>query len=1176
MIRHFKRVLCVAALFVFALPVSAACTAGVSNSNLGSPISGTSFLFTVQINSCPNVGSATWVINDEKQPPVSQAPYSLNWNTFYAYNGTPAIYAILNLTDGTIVTSPTVTFAVANILPQPTSQLSCLTSFPFSPWSGTEIVTVSCSGTNAADNKTFNLLIDGFLAATFTGTATSHALSVDTTKFLDGPHRWVVNVSDNVVGQPSGHPSNFTQVYEEEQSVTFSNGFSPVAQLRADATDVFLNLTSQTTHQLVPTAVHTDASTTTPSATYSVTAGTGICLVSGGGLITALALGTCQVTITSGSLTKIVWVNVLSDLTKFYQFAKDGSILGNWSNNSLGPFNSMLASGIKGLFTGVNGALDPYYSQAQFAADWKAGGWNVIEVAIGGSSPMPLTSDTGGSSGSFATALASYMAQYTTPINAYGLKAHLITDNALKNNTGNALYITTEGPGSSPTFIGSQTAYQYAISRWYNSVPVIGASGPDEVDTTCCPLLGQIKLGTLGFTQIVASAGVCTANLTNVQTINIRDNKFAISGSIFGLNSTPGIVYTISSFPNGNTAIFNCAGVANGTYNSSNEPNLTWQPIADAWFTTNGTPSTNPATAVAFNTYNSFSLLQSQINALSPRPMFAYPPGGVINPGSVASSPYNFLGNWSQMGDYSEVYTTSAVTGTNYRPGAFPLSILGSVVGSTYRSAFGVINQNAPFLCEPTGVPTDYGLQGNFVNVTSFVGNLVTFSAPHGISTVLDGDSRLSLSGQSNSSDNGNYYISDCPTATTCHVYHGAPFTTSSHFGGTVTYQDGSSFGVFNFPAVAAGNVPIVPAITTTVDPTCAVFRKRGQTAIVSATGTPLDGAYYATMVTPVSGSCSSPHNVNLWPLPSGSSTGGTAQIIPDNGYVRGRNIPGPEGNEIGPLYMGAMYNECMVTGANGVRTFFMTHNQDGFDATVGAYNGLATGNNNVFNDTHSSLQLGTHPHYSNAPGNAPNGLSLVSYEAMSYYARLHVRNAKFEFQARQNSPDLGPEFDTSFRSGAIGQFLEIQSLTNGTQTRTIDLTGLNCGHDIIKYYAPLWNLSISTITAGTSSDTLVSEDGAHTEYVCPAGPTAAEYSPIVLKARLADVSNATKILVQFNYSPWLLQNQTTGYVDCGTGTCLIPADRNIGTVFYRRLYLDTNGAILSTSDVESIKGLNQ
>jgi hypothetical protein len=94
-------------------------------------------------------------------------------------------------------------------------------------------------------------------------------------------------------------------------------------------------------------------------------------------------------------------------------------------------------------------------------------------------------------------------------------------------------------------------------------------------------------------------------------------------------------------------------------------------------------------------------------------------------------------------------------------------------------------------------------------------------------------------------------------------------------------------------------------------------------------------------------------------------------------------------------------------------------------------------------------------------------------------------------------------------------------------------------------------------------------EPGAAIFYVFPMGLTTELIQPTV-QSNLTDQSGAAKIAVRYGYDRYLLDSSAAYRFDCGTGSCLLPVDRSIGTVYYRLVYLDPSGKVLATSDVET------
>lgn len=57
--------------------------------------------------------------------------------------------------------------------------------------------------------------------------------------------------------------------------------------------------------------------------------------------------------------------------------------------------------------------------------------------------------------------------------------------------------------------------------------------------------------------------------------------------------------------------------------------------------------------------------------------------------------------------------------------------------------------------------------------------------------------------------------------------------------------------------------------------------------------------------------------------------------------------------------------------------------------------------------------------------------------------------------------------------------------------------------------------------------------------------------------------------MARFSYDPYTLDSPTNNVFNCGTGAiCTLPADRQIGPVFARLVYLDSNTKVLARSDV--------
>ena len=213
-------------------------------------------------------------------------------------------------------------------------------------------------------------------------------------------------------------------------------------------------------------------------------------------------------------------------------------------------------------------------------------------------------------------------------------------------------------------------------------------------------------------------------------------------------------------------------------------------------------------------------------------------------------------------------------------------------------------------------------------------------------------------------------------------------------------------------------------------------------------------------------------------------------------------------------------------------------------------------------------IQAGLTPEYDNGEGSeiqmfwsaAPANLLLQRLAAAGYL-----------FSPRAGAPDIGFNIESTLRQGSKGNLLLALNVQNGPQARTVSLT--NCavsGQRTIRYVFNWQGIDISTINAGVTSDTVTFPDGGAVAYLC-SNNAAAEYSTPIISVRLADIANATKVAIRYAPVPYLLSVQTSNVIDCGTGTCTIPWDKQIGPLYYRILYLDASGKILASSDVQQL-----
>jgi hypothetical protein len=191
-------------------------------------------------------------------------------------------------------------------------------------------------------------------------------------------------------------------------------------------------------------------------------------------------------------------------------------------------------------------------------------------------------------------------------------------------------------------------------------------------------------------------------------------------------------------------------------------------------------------------------------------------------------------------------------------------------------------------------------------------------------------------------------------------------------------------------------------------------------------------------------------------------------------------------------------------------------------------------------------------------------------FHAASTALMLIQRLAKYILQPSQITPDYGKKFETAVRSSSYGTILMTLNITDNVQIQTWSLAPyLIAGQQIIRYSATWRGIAVSMLAAGTGTDTVQMEPGAAIFYVFPAGP--GEFIQPTIRANLSDQPNAAKVAVRYGYDRYLFDSSLAYTFDCGIGSCTLPVDRSIGTVYYRLIYLDSIGKVVATSDVETL-----
>jgi hypothetical protein len=1185
-------------------------------------ISGTAFTITSACSGLPNLYSIEYVIDSESQGFSYMHGFGLTWNTNNISNGSShSIQAVArDALNNVLVTTAAVSFAISstqNYSDGSGTFNAALATTPSCVSACSGVVNFALAVTGSWSHSkawTWTIAVDGAVALSDVGQSPSNPNAtepLDTRAFFDGSH--VVAIT--------GTQGTSEFVVQYQRAITFSNGGSVPVALLSSAHEVFLTpagtatltatlynadsstvssptlrfysqnpsiATANQTTGLVtavgsaPASVQigTMASVTTGTFTLGsstialnaaftqamkgnilqVTSGTGcntgffrIVNASAGAVVVDSAL------VTSGTScgfatgpSRFTWVFINSANTVPH-FGKNGALRTSYS-----PTSSALQTSMFQNFTSTPGLQYPTYW-----SDFVKNGWNTMEIA--GADCLPGSVFSGGgcqtdtSQAHWQTDITNYVASSAATAVANGSYIHLINDAWWRGD--NDIFATTQGLGS--TF--STPAVQYLNQSWggrnvctpsatqqcYGAV--IGGTQYDEVNSTygVLPLAtNPFVFGTSGFTQIVATSAVCVGTWTN-WTLN-GGNNFVIHGATTtALNSVSPVVYHVTSSTT-NTFTFSCPGVSNGTYNSGTDASLVLERFAFQWHSS------------AYVTNNSFSVIMGWANAASPtRPPFSWTTAAATN----NEADQNWMGD-SNMSSYGELYFT---TGQQLiSPNHFGAYSLISAAGDLFRARLPNLQDQKPWLALTEGITVNYAFIGNTVSVASISGDIVTTSVPHGIGSVTPGVARVSIAGTSNGAYNATFLIRAAPDATHFQIY-GTPSALSAG-PGTMTFANGDAYTFSDIQNISP------PIWDTNQNPPsgCVIPRHRGQNFTISGTGTAWDGTndYYPpnNNTDPM---CTTSLSGVFYSVPSGSATGGTATIVTDNYYIRGRNVSAAS---LGPQYAYASELYPYILGSAGVRTYSAGLDQQGpappltstvlgaYNPTTGAYSSQAIQNNSKINNftdyvNGNYIQMG------------PLAVVNIGGSSDVWYGEstanlLAKMSTPLLLQPRLSSPDYGQGFEATARTGSTGNMLVIQSFWNAPKTLTVDLTAVTTSLGGTKYVC---NFVGCSATAVTGSSDVASLDAVGTVWYL--FPTSGPVNPVTISLNPSSVPGALNTAVQYAYTPYAFQQQS-GLVptaSCVSGVCSIPIDRTIGTVYYRPLYIDINGRVVAVGDVQTL-----
>jgi hypothetical protein len=673
-----------------------------------------------------------------------------------------------------------------------------------------------------------------------------------------------------------------------------------------------------------------------------------------------------------------------SNLPNTPHFGNDGSQLTSYVPGKSMFVRSMFFSGVSDL---------PQYVNA-----FKAAKLNTLES---GFYVDPLNNF------SSAAAWQSYFNGYVSPIetaaNVDGFNIILTGDDIARGST--AVYDAVSGPSTA----WSPDPITYAFTWAKNLGKVIGVEMVDEITSQFGAPFPQGQLGQPGGPQQISCVNnLCTVTWPSQVVIQNGAEMFLITGATSNANlnrPVTNLYHQNAGFNNGFT--FNATSVGTQTFTAATDPNLIMQMFAAV----PEPQSTAGATGYIHN--NAISQIMSYINAVPGRPSVTWPAGS-------DAPPANF-GAWAGPGaaDYGDIYfnyaTCSNPAGCQPSDGLYAFN-------NAWPAKYPFAQPNKPVLMEASDYGLSYNIVGTSIPVASFNGNTVTFSQPHGIVTAVVGTTRLSVSGNSNSSLNGNYYVYNVVNPTTVQVYP-ANSTGPEVQGGKITFFDGQTV---NLSVVPTTGYIASSGFNMDGGPYCPDSDNFGQVATVSNSSyAAYDGSWYVFPIrfdgSAGSGTCT--WSVEMTPLNIVQpGTGGTASVIADNYYHPGISTQVATGASPDLTAANVMYAAEM--GAAGVRVYMF-----GDDAN------LNPSLNTCF--ANCSTHVDPNPLY-----NGPT--AQATWGGLSNAFNLIDQIEPYLLQPQLPSPNYGPTMVTAARTSSYGTLLLMTEFADSSQVVNINLSAYN------------------------------------------------------------------------------------------------------------------------------------
>lgn len=915
------------------------------------------------------------------------------------------------------------------------------------------------------------------------------------------------------------------------------------------------------TIQLIPTVANTDGTiTAVTSGMNPIYTGnnSAICMVSPTGLVTGVAYGSCAITVVIGNAFTETIYGWVSSTNVVPYFGTDGRI------HTSGGTPIWVASAFNSTPFGVFQDLNK--TTLQIGTAYKNAGYNTIE-----NGPTDGNTLWGTSCSNFQSALNTYINAKTSILGQFGFYFHAPAT-SLVTGSPSQFFIGVRGIGATC----NPQSWQYLAQQWAATGRLLGIELGDEFDADYgypapSPVISSNGPFTGGSCN-TATPVVCTFNYSNPTVDYSGPNKFAIFGATTNslLNSTvgtPGTTTTLYNYATKFSTTFSFqapAGAAGITVTPASDPTIRIEPFAYEWETGNGGGGD-------YQHYQDFMTLSALVHA-----------GGA----SISAAPRAIASSTSQCGwgglctaagsppfsDYAVIYNQPAAVGTAQYVALATLRTSPNNVIPQNRAYINGAGALRAFLGQTQGIAQNYGLNGQVVTGVSCVGSLCTWPSPHGIYNLVPYVTRVTFSGSANPYFNGNFYIDTCPTATTCTISRQTTTQAglTSSIGGTITFANGNVFT----QACPEGSMTLwtVQNPTTCAGISSLVAQNVGNTFTMSgAQGS--SAAYWNSNTFILSGfpypyPNPAGNRAAIREVPPASQVSGsmTGAVIANNWNVRGQS-QAVFGEIIqGPRIPFAFVMAQAITGATGHRLYIAGEDYNADSTFFAGANAFGFWNCNSSTGD-NCLQAGSTLFYD-------QGADLVRFFNSATNANLileRMASAGYLYAARGNAPDIGFNIESSLRQGPKGNLLLTMSFQDGAQSHPLSLAACDvAGQKKIRYTLDWRSITVTELGVGAITDTPTWPAGGAVIYLCPNNESL-EYAPPVIASLLADAQGAAKIVIQYAYSPYLLNKATGNVIDCGAGVCVLPVDRNIGPLYYRLQYLDANGVVLATSDIQTL-----